>query len=132
MQVSKRTALRPWVASVAAVIVRATVALGVYGWYMRRQRYLHTVVTNVHGADLQLTFGGAPITEILPLAVDGGGNMTLSFAVLSYGDALTITVIADPDAVPDLEHLTAALQGELETLSRGKPAMGAQIDQMHP
>ena len=79
MQVSKRTALRPSAAFVAAAIVRATVALGVYGWYMRRQRYLHTIVTNVHGADVQLTFGGAPITEIVPLAVDGGSNVTVSF-----------------------------------------------------
>ncbi len=119
MQVSKRTALRPSVAFVAAAIVRATVALGVYGWYMRRQRYLHTIVTNVHGADVQLTFGGAPITEIVPLAVDGGSNVTVSFAVLSYMDTLTITVIADPDAMPDLAHLTAALQAELDTLTRG-------------
>jgi WS/DGAT C-terminal domain len=41
----------------------------------------------------------------------------LSFDVLSYAGALTITAVADPDAVPDLTELAAALRDELTTLA---------------
>jgi diacylglycerol O-acyltransferase / wax synthase len=35
----------------------------------------------------------------------------------SYAGTLTITVIADPDHVPDLSVLAAALQAELDMLT---------------
>jgi diacylglycerol O-acyltransferase len=63
-----------------------------------------------------MTFLGAPITDVMPIAVIAG-NVTVSFAVLSYAGILGITVIADPDACPDLEALTAALADELETVT---------------
>lgn len=46
------------------------------------------------------------------------GNVTVSFAVLSYAGTLVLAVVADPDAVPDLEVLTAALRQELGALTR--------------
>jgi hypothetical protein len=84
---------------------------------MRRQRYLHAVVANVHGPDRRQTFAGAQITQILPLAVGGGGNVIVSFAALSYADVLTISVTADPGAMPDLERMAATLQAELDALT---------------
>ena len=53
----------------------------------------------------------------LPLAVGGGGNVTVTFAALSYAGTLAITVTADPDAMPDLLDTTAALQAELDALT---------------
>ena len=117
MRVSKKTTVPGWAGSVAPAMVRAAVALGVYDWYMRRQRYLHTVVTNVHGPDRPQTLAGAPITGIIPLAIGGGGNVTVTFAALSYADTLTISVTGDPAAMPDLAHTATLLQAELDTLT---------------
>ena len=47
--------------------------------------------------------------------------MTVSFLALSYAGTLTVTVIADRDAVPDLPDLAAVLQAELDALV-GEPA----------
>ena len=108
--------MQPVTLVVAAAGVRAMVATGVYGWYMRRQRYLHTVLTNLRGPDQRVTLNGAPITAMLPLAVGGGGNVTVTFAALSYAGTLAVTVTADPDVTPDLPLLTAELQTQLDLL----------------
>jgi diacylglycerol O-acyltransferase / wax synthase len=113
MRVRKRATMR---LSAASGIIRVTARLGLYDWYMRHQRYLHTVVTNVRGPVRPLTFCGAPITDVLPLTV-AGGNVTMTFAVLSYAGTLVISVIADPDAAPDLAETVDALQRELDTLT---------------
>jgi WS/DGAT/MGAT family acyltransferase len=113
MRVRKRATMR---LSAASGVVRVIAGLGLYDWYMRHQRYLHTVVTNVRGPVRPLTFCGAPITDVLPLTV-AGGNVTVTFAALSYAGALTVTVIADLDAMPDLIATTAALQAELDALT---------------
>ena len=69
MRARKRVAIG---LSTASAVVRAIAALGIYDWYMRRQRFLHTVVTNVPGPARALTFCGARITDVVPLAVGGG------------------------------------------------------------
>jgi hypothetical protein len=76
-------------------------------------------VTDVHGPDCCLRFGGAPNIEVLPLAVGGGGNAALSFAALSYVDSLAVTITADPAAMPDQDSVAAALQAELDALTGG-------------
>ena len=114
MKARKRAAIG---LSAASAVVCAIAALGVYDWYMRRQRYLHTVVTDLPGPAQSMTFCGATITDVLPLAVGGGGNVTATFAALSYAGTLAITVTADPDAMPDLIDTTAALQAELDRLT---------------
>jgi len=116
MRVRKRSGRGP-AGPVASALVRAAIAVGVYEWYMRRQRYLHTVVTNVPGPGSRHTFCGAPIVEMLPLAVGGGGNVTVTYAALSYAGTLAVSVTADPDRVPDLAWTTAALQAELDRLT---------------
>jgi len=116
LRVRKVSTMQPATLVVAALAVRAMVATGVYGWYMRRQRYLHTVMTNLRGPDQRVSLNGAPITAMLPLAVGGGGNVTVTFAALSYAGTLTVTVTADPDVTPDLPLLTADLQTQLDLL----------------
>ncbi|MGW6930840.1 wax ester/triacylglycerol synthase domain-containing protein [Lentzea sp. NPDC054927] len=96
-------------------IFRMLKLLGMADWFMNHQRMVHTVVTNVHGPDHPMRLGGAPVVGLIPLSATTG-NVTVAFAALSYGDAFTITVVADPDHVPDLLVLTQALQAELDLL----------------
>jgi len=42
----------------------------------------------------------------------------VSFVALSYAGEFTVTVVADPDRVPDLPVLSHALQAELDALTR--------------
>ena len=117
MRARKRSVIGPSASRIASALVRLAVAIGLYEPYMRRQRYLHTVVTNLPGPRQQQHLCGGRILEALPLAVGGGGNVTVSFAALSYAGTLVVTVTADPDTVPDLDRLTAAVQAGLDALT---------------
>jgi hypothetical protein len=44
------------------------------------------------------------------------GNVGVSYDVLSYAGTLGVTVVADPDVVPDLDRLTELLSGALARL----------------
>jgi diacylglycerol O-acyltransferase / wax synthase len=114
--VATRTAKQTTRAASVAVlgpVFRLLAWLRIFRWFINRQRLVHTFVTNLRGPETQLTFLGAPITQMLPVAVVTG-NVTVSFAVLSYAGTLAVTVIADPDACPDLDLLTDELRSELE------------------
>jgi diacylglycerol O-acyltransferase / wax synthase len=50
--------------------------------------------------------------------VGEAGNVAVSFLALSYAGTLTVTAVADPDAMPDLPLLAACLREELDTLAR--------------
>ncbi len=125
MRARKRSVVGPSASRVASALVRLAVAIGLYEPYMRRQRYLHTVVTNLPGPRRQQHLCGARILEALPLAVGGGGNVTVSFAALSYAETLAVTVTADPDTVPDLDRLTAAVQAGLDALTHSRVSAGS-------
>ena len=76
---------------------------------------MHTFVTNLRGPEERLAFLGAEVDEVIP--VSGiSGNVTVAFAVLSYAGTLAITLVADPDACPDLPRLRDDLQAELDLL----------------
>ena len=49
------------------------------------------------------------------------GDVTVSFDALSYAGTLTVTAVADPDRVPDLPVLTAALRDQLAALVTPAP-----------
>lgn len=97
-------------------IFRVLKLLGMANWFMNHQRLVHTVVTNVHGPDHPMRLGGTPVVGLIPLSATTG-NVTTAFAALSYAGTFTITVVADPDHVPDLVVLTEALQAELDLLT---------------
>jgi WS/DGAT/MGAT family acyltransferase len=105
---------------VASVVVRALAAVGIFDWYMRRQRYLHTVITDLAGPTIPIVFCGNTITDILPMAVGGGGNVVVKFAALSYSGTLAITATADAEAIRDLDRLAADIQAELDVLITGR------------
>jgi diacylglycerol O-acyltransferase len=91
--------------------------LGLLRRYMARQRRMHTMVSSIHGPDEPITVGGSTVVSIVPLVSAETGNVRVSFDVLSYAGTVTITAVADPDAVPDLPYLAAALHRELNALA---------------
>ncbi|MFC4119880.1 wax ester/triacylglycerol synthase domain-containing protein [Nonomuraea zeae] len=109
----KKAAAEASAAGLFGPMFRVLAAFGAYRWYLRHQRRIHTLVSNVRGPGRPLTFAGATIRQMIPVAVAESGNVTVSFEVLSYAGTLTITVIADPDGVPDLDELVAGLRHEL-------------------
>jgi hypothetical protein len=111
----RAAAIQPPPAGVATAMWWAA-RLGLLRRYMTRQRRMHTMVSSIHGPDQHITIGGSTVVSIVPLASAETGNVRVSFDVLSYAGTLTITVVADPDTVPDLSDLTAALRRELAGL----------------
>lgn len=94
-------------------LFRALARLGLFRWFVNRQRLVNSFVTNLRVPEERLTFLAASVTGLLPVA-GISGNVTVAFAVMSYAGTLAVTIIADPDAVPDLHVLCAALQNELD------------------
>ena len=96
---------------------RLLALLGLFQWFIDRQRLIHTFATNLRGPQTLLKLFGCPVTDLVPLTVPSG-NVTISFAVLSYAGSLRITITVDPDACPDLPLLRRALKAELDALAR--------------
>jgi diacylglycerol O-acyltransferase / wax synthase len=90
-------------------------ALRVLHRLLDRQQLINTIVTNIPGPSDRLSFLGMPITRLIPLTTSAG-NITVSFAALSYAGTLTVTAVVDPDHWPDLDLLVAHLQRALDEL----------------
>lgn len=101
-------------------LFRVLAKAGLYRWFIDRQRLIHTFVTSLRGPEGRLSFLGCPVTRIIPLSM-ATGNVTVSFAVLSYAGSLTVTVSADPDVCPELPELRDALEHELRVLTALAP-----------
>ncbi len=97
------------------VAFRRLAALGRFRWFVEHQRLVHTFETNVRGPAGRLRIAGHEVSSLLPVAVNPG-NIGASFAVLSYAGELAVTVVTDPDVVPDADALVALLQAELDGL----------------
>jgi len=98
---------------------RLLARIGLLRWFARRQRAVQTFVTDLHGPDNPLTFGGAPVRAIIPIP-STTGNVTVTFAAASYAGTLRITILSDPSRVSDAPALAAALRHELSA-----PVMGS-------
>ncbi|HEV2374573.1 MAG TPA: wax ester/triacylglycerol synthase domain-containing protein [Streptosporangiaceae bacterium] len=92
--------------------VRLLAAIGLLRWFINRQRLVHAFATNLRGPERPLTFAGAQVQAVIPIP-STTGNVTVTFAALSYAGTLLITVLSDPSRVPDAGVLTAALHQEL-------------------
>jgi diacylglycerol O-acyltransferase / wax synthase len=101
---------------------RALARLGMLELFINRQRLVNTFVTNLRGPETRLSFLGAPITDVIPVSLISG-NVTITFAVLSYAGTLGVTVVADPEHCPDLPVLQRNLQRELDELTRNRSAV---------
>jgi diacylglycerol O-acyltransferase / wax synthase len=96
---------------------RLLAVVGLLRWFTNRQRLVQTFATNLRGPGKPLTFAGAPVQTIIPIT-STTGNVTITFAALSYAGTLLITVLSDPSHVPDVAVLTAALRRELGSAAR--------------
>ena len=70
-------------------------------------------MSHVRGPVEQVSFGGCPVTSVIPVATGSSGNISAYFDVLSYAGTLTITVIADPGNFACPGALTEGLRTEL-------------------
>jgi hypothetical protein len=61
------------------------------------------------------------VLELFPV-VPLSGRMTLGVGALSYGSRLGVTVVADPDAVPDVGTFTEGVRAALVELGARFPA----------
>lgn len=95
---------------------RFLVRIGIFRHVIDHQRLVHTFVTDLRGPEQPLSLSGIPIAGIVPLGTISG-NITVAFAVLSYAETLTITLIADPESCPDLKELGEDLKREIQTLT---------------
>ena len=94
------------------LVFRAMGALRIFQVFIDHQRLVHTFVTNVRGPQAPVHFAGHPITTVIPLAITPG-NVGVCFDILSYAGSLVVTVVADPDIVPEQDLLTNLLAEEL-------------------
>lgn len=108
-----RTSPRGASAELLGPVFRVLARLGVFRWFVDRQRLVDTFVTNLRGPANRLTFLGAPISKLLPIP-GITGNVAVAFGVMSYAGTLAVTIVADPETVPDLSLLRIALQQELD------------------
>ncbi|GII05452.1 putative diacyglycerol O-acyltransferase [Planobispora takensis] len=100
-------------------LFRLAARFGLHRRWMTRQRFMHTLVSNVPGPDRTMALGGSAVRQVIPLPVSENGNMPVTFAVLSYAGTVVISTVFDPATLPDAPVLAAALREELAAL--GEP-----------
>ena len=117
MSSARRAAARGTSAGPMGLVFRVLGALRLFKPFIDHQRLVHTFVTNVRGPETVARLAGHPIVEIVPVAVTPG-NVGVCFDILSYAGGLVMTVVADPDVVPEQDLLTSLLTEELDRLLR--------------
>jgi diacylglycerol O-acyltransferase / wax synthase len=108
----RKTAAAGTSAALLGPLFRLLAAAGLLRWFFGHQRLIHTFATSLRGPAAPLTFAGAAVQAVIPIP-NMTGNVTATFAALSYAGILRITVMSDPSRVPDVAVLTTALRREL-------------------
>ncbi|MER5946428.1 wax ester/triacylglycerol synthase family O-acyltransferase [Streptomyces sp. NPDC001904] len=86
------------------------------------------MVTSVPLPSLGLTLGGCPLTEVFPLAPLAQGQ-SLAVAVSTYRGSVHYGLVADAEAVPDLDRLARAITAEVAALTAAcAPVPGAGLE----
>ena len=85
------------------------------GWMQDRVRPINTICTNVPGPPSPLYSQGVRVDGVVPF-VPLVEDLGVAFAVLTYGDALTFGVTANPGLVPDPTAVVAALRASMNDL----------------
>jgi diacylglycerol O-acyltransferase len=99
---------------------RLIAATGALPWLLDHQRLVTTFVTNLRGPESPVTLLGARVLDVVPVTTTTG-NVPVVFGALSYAGALTLTVVADPDACPEIDAVADDLRTELDTLGASPP-----------
>jgi hypothetical protein len=108
------------------LLFRALGALGLFQLFVDHQRLVHTFVTNVRGPSEGVLFTGRRISMVIPVAVTAG-NVGVCFDVLSYAGRLVVTVVADPEILPEQDMLTGLLAAELTQMLSGEAAPNSPV-----
>ena len=82
----------------------------------QRQRFFNLVVTNVPGPQVPLYLLGRRLRALYPV-IPLAGRQALGIAVTSYNGRLGFGVLADYDAVADLDVFADALRAAIEALA---------------
>jgi diacylglycerol O-acyltransferase len=82
-----------------------------------RQRYFNLVVTNVPGPQFPLYLLGRRLRGLYPV-VPLARRQALGIAVMSYDGRLGFGLLADYDAVPELESIARDLERAIDSLAR--------------
>ena len=112
---ARKTQVRGDSASLLGPAFRVLAATGTFHWFIDRQRLVNSFLTNVRGPSRTESLCGSTIEHVVPMATTPG-NVGVSFAALSYAGELAVTVIADPDVVPEVVALANALDSEIRLL----------------
>lgn len=102
--------------SLIGPLFRAAAAIGAFGWLVNRQRLVNTFLTNLRGPAESVHLAGTRVTRIVPVTITAG-NVGVAFAALSYAGRLGVTVITDPDVVPEGADLALALEAQLAAIA---------------
>jgi diacylglycerol O-acyltransferase / wax synthase len=78
-------------------------------------RLFNLIVTNVPGPQFPLFLLGRELLELIPIAFLPE-NQALAIAIISYNGNVDFGLLADFDAMPDLEFIASALRDSLEEL----------------
>lgn len=81
-----------------------------------RQRFFNLVITNVPGPQFPLYLLGRRMTRLYPV-VPLARRLALGVAVMSYDGRLGFGLIADFDAIPELETIARELERAIDALS---------------
>lgn len=95
-------------------------------WYIRRQHLINVLTTNLPGPPMPLYLAGARLEDAIaipPIA----GNVTVSFAALSYAGDLNLSVIADAASWPDLDVLVEGMRVAWDELAGTATAVEASV-----
>jgi hypothetical protein len=85
------------------------------GRLQARQRFFNLVVTNVPGPQIELFVLGRRLIDLFPLA-PLAKRQALCVAVMSYHGRMNFGLLADFDAMPDLDSLVRGLEESLDEL----------------
>lgn len=80
---------------------------------------MHTFETNMRGPAEPLSFAGHQVSAVVRMAATPG-NIGVTFDVLSYAGILGVTVVADPEIIPESEQLTDALSAVYARLAHSR------------
>ncbi len=86
-----------------------------------RQRYFNLVVTNIPGPQLPLYLLGREMVGLYPV-VPLARRQAIGIAIMSYNGRLGFGLLADFDALPDVEEIAVALEDAIAGLARAAGA----------
>lgn len=95
-------------ASVPQGLMVVLAVTGLTRFFIRRQHMVNILVTNLAGPPFPLYIAGARILDVFAIT-PVAGNVTASFAALSYDGRIDLSVAADASSWPDLDVLISAM-----------------------